>query len=95
MDALYAQFVASGPVIGKSVSPINDKPVYIDPSLAYDFIAVTEVGNYHVIFLLQRKYFDTSILLWFINFSGFNANNFCEKTDLVFVEVFLSLFFER
>ena len=61
IDAFYTQFVASGPVIGKSVNPINDKPVYIKPSLLYDFIAVAEVGNYHLIFLIQRKYFGVSI----------------------------------
>ena len=59
MDAFYVEFVASGPVIGKSVPPINYKPVFIKPSLVYDYIAVAEVGNYHLIYLLQRKYFNT------------------------------------
>ena len=42
-------------MIGKSVPPINSKPVYLNPSTPFDFIAVDDLGEYQVLNLFGSK----------------------------------------
>ena len=55
VNAQFAEFIEKGAVIGESVPPINNKPAFLSPSFTYDFIAVAEAGEYHVLNLLGSK----------------------------------------
>ena len=51
----FAQFIVHAPVIGSNILPVGNSPSFLSSAFDFEFMAVAEIGAYHVLYLVGSK----------------------------------------